>query len=387
MKTNAFHAYALTATALFNLPINCSTHLTAQNLFHTWLDESCTPFTPLHPEGIVNNALTYAWNYGDGFTSQAKNPLYAYKTAGSYSLALTITTLATDRLTTELNVTAIPMTWRDGGITDLIPDLYFKVKDQNGALLYDSPARKQASLPVRFLHAVLLKPNISYTIEIWDWDALDTDDYLGSVSIGSNAASGTFSANGISLNFNTTTGKTSYSFSKTVRATTANPTNLSFADGLLTAQSNPVLPAAPTGSYIWKRDGIVIANQSGATYRPAMNGVYTVEAKNGLCISVSNPVTVSRVAVTDLDPEKRWRMTPNPIEVGQKINLTTFSNKTHIVQIAIFDLAGRLIQSEQTQLQIGEHYYQIAPPQYAGLFLVKISAGEAGEKTMKIIVR
>jgi PKD repeat protein len=180
---------------------------TAQNLFHVWTDRSCIPFTPLHPEGIVNNALTYRWDYGNGFTSSLMNPNYTYRTTGTYPLSLTITTLATDRLVTDINVTAIPNTWRDGGITDLYPDLYFKVKDANGTIIYDSPARKQQTLPVQFLHAVLLKPNVNYTLEIWDWDALDENDFLGAVVIGS-ASAGTFTANGITLSFNTTTNKT-----------------------------------------------------------------------------------------------------------------------------------------------------------------------------------
>jgi len=40
-------------------------------------------------EGLTPDALTYAWNFGDGGTSTIQNPLHAYASAGNYTLSLT----------------------------------------------------------------------------------------------------------------------------------------------------------------------------------------------------------------------------------------------------------------------------------------------------------
>jgi PKD repeat protein len=46
-------------------------------------------FTGSATEGLDPNALTYAWDFGDGDSSTLQNPLHAYDTAGNYTVSLT----------------------------------------------------------------------------------------------------------------------------------------------------------------------------------------------------------------------------------------------------------------------------------------------------------
>lgn len=54
----------------------------------------CVPFT-LTPTPVINaidGVATYAWDFGDGFTSTAANPSHTYNTEGTYTIRLIITT-------------------------------------------------------------------------------------------------------------------------------------------------------------------------------------------------------------------------------------------------------------------------------------------------------
>ncbi len=56
--------------------------------------KGCNPLT-INPTAVVtaNEAITgFLWNFGDGATSTAANPVYTYTTAGNYAVTLTITT-------------------------------------------------------------------------------------------------------------------------------------------------------------------------------------------------------------------------------------------------------------------------------------------------------
>jgi PKD repeat protein len=57
-------------------------------------------------EGLA--ATTYAWNFGDGFTSGDKNPTHTYAAAGTYNLSLVaVNACGTDSMKTTITVTAV----------------------------------------------------------------------------------------------------------------------------------------------------------------------------------------------------------------------------------------------------------------------------------------
>lgn len=55
------------------------------------------------PDG---DALTYAWNFGDGATSVAANPIHTYSTAGTYTAALTATDVNGSEASKSVTITA-----------------------------------------------------------------------------------------------------------------------------------------------------------------------------------------------------------------------------------------------------------------------------------------
>lgn len=51
----------------------------------------------------VDNDAVYTWTFGDGETSNEKNPIHIYKTVGSYTVALNITQTSENKTTTHTN--------------------------------------------------------------------------------------------------------------------------------------------------------------------------------------------------------------------------------------------------------------------------------------------
>jgi gliding motility-associated-like protein len=57
-------------------------------------DSGCTPLTiaPVVSIATPDIVTSYSWNFGDGFTSTAANPVHTYTTAGTFAIQLIITT-------------------------------------------------------------------------------------------------------------------------------------------------------------------------------------------------------------------------------------------------------------------------------------------------------
>ena len=134
-------------------------NLTAQQpVFFSVVDSACMPHTPnLSSLYVLNNALSYNWNFGNGTTSTANNPFISYATAGTYRLSLTVTTNATDKVVNQLTIAAIPNTWDDGLFTDPLPDLYYLVKNELGVIVFISPVMFDKVPPVVFIKKPLVK--------------------------------------------------------------------------------------------------------------------------------------------------------------------------------------------------------------------------------------
>jgi hypothetical protein len=372
-------------SALFiALIITVSYFTYAQNLFHVRTDTSCTPFTPIHPEGTINGALTYNWNFGNGQTSTAANAFVTYTTAGNYTISLTVTTATTDRIIKELTVTSIPNSWNDGILTDPEPDLYFKIKDQNGTILFNSPAIFDQFPPVTFKYGVLLKPNLMYSLELWEYDLIGQDDLLAYMTINTNTAQATLTNSGATLNYTTDTGKNSYAYSKTVTAKAQPIVTLTNVNGVLTPQVNQTL-IAPT--YAWYLNGGILTSVTTPTFRPTEAGNYTVRiATAGGCSGTSNVVNFTKVATVDLDPQNNWAIAPNPAEIGQNMQLNLISDKEQLVKMTIFDTVGKVLKEEERQLKSGDNQLHLAAFDKAGMFLIRMSTAD-GQKTLKVVVQ
>ncbi|MBL7814174.1 MAG: T9SS type A sorting domain-containing protein [Saprospiraceae bacterium] len=368
-----------TITILPLLVVVLATHCAGQ-IFQA-RDSGCVNLSPIDNESIINGALSYSWNFGNGQTSTVAVPPLVYSVVGSYTLSLNVSVAATDRIMTELTVSAIPNTWNDGIGTDPLPDLYFRMIDQNGNVIFDSPAIFDKNPPVKFTNFILLKPNLNYLLEIWEYDIIGQDDLLGYMTVNTNQTSATLTNGGTTVSYLSETGKTTYSHSKTVKAIAKPTVTLSFANGLLTAQSS-----SANVTYNWLRNGVVIDGATASTYRPTTTGSYSVRVTaSSDCIINSNVINVTSVATIDLDDSNPWKIIPNPVKANENMRIYVLSYKTQPVKMTIYDLLGRIVQQKTEFLQSGENNFEMIAPKECGFYFIEIYS-EKELKTLKLRV-
>ena len=56
------------------------------------LGQGCAPLTVQMPDDLTDDPVTYAWNFGNGSTSDQQAPTVVFNTPGSYNVSLTVTT-------------------------------------------------------------------------------------------------------------------------------------------------------------------------------------------------------------------------------------------------------------------------------------------------------
>jgi len=149
------------------------------------------------------NAELYAWDFGDGNSSDEESPTHIFTNGGNFNVKLTVKNsdgvsnesskiVAVLNQPTKLNLTklaltAYPVTESDGGGWDVSdgPDLMFKVTDDNGTnyfesgIIYDATS---SSLPYAFSNGLPLEiTDLShkYLIQIYDYDDLNANDWMG----------------------------------------------------------------------------------------------------------------------------------------------------------------------------------------------------------------
>ena len=154
-------------------------------------------------QNASENATNYSWDFGDGTTSTEANPAKSYSQKGTYTVTLTASnnvTGKTDQMSKIIAITPgkvylqkvivdqIPFSDANGSGWDFGsgPDLYFSVTDSVSSVIYEASTYfadlAPASLPVLWN----LSPeyqfqnwNKTYYINLWDYDPLDADDYIG----------------------------------------------------------------------------------------------------------------------------------------------------------------------------------------------------------------
>lgn len=196
-------------------------------LIYAGCGENENPFSPLAPQNPApvasfsisgstvtpatltlnntsQNADSYQWNFGDGRSSNIHSPTVTYTTRGQYTITLTATQTSTGRTSTtsqtvsitpgnvylrQITINQIPFNDSQGAGWDLTtgPDVYIDVVSGgtivvSSSVVYDVT---QSQLPIQY---TLSNPyqisnwSQQYRIDIWDYDDLSNDDYIGSVN-------------------------------------------------------------------------------------------------------------------------------------------------------------------------------------------------------------
>lgn len=181
--------------ALTNIPV---TPVAGFNYGGTLVTPAVITFT-----NTSQNADSYLWNFGDGTTSTQANPSKTYNQHGTYTVTLTATNTTSglsDQTSQNLTITpgkvylqklminAFPSVDGNGVSWDTgsWPDVYFTVSDSVTNILYTVPTYFEdlnpANLPVEWTlnpEVQFLNWSKTYYIDLWDYDPVGGDDYMG----------------------------------------------------------------------------------------------------------------------------------------------------------------------------------------------------------------
>lgn len=161
--------------------------------FSTTNPLGCQPLTV----SLTNNNpshISYLWDFGDGTTSTLENPPpVTYTDSGTFVISQTITVdTNVNYFLDEVTVSTIPDNY--GGVLDP-PDMYFIISDSAGNTVYNSqPSISNTQPPYTWGGLNLSLTNQTYSLHVWDEDAIGSDDDLGVITFPGSGPSGTATA-------------------------------------------------------------------------------------------------------------------------------------------------------------------------------------------------
>ena len=340
-------------------------------LFNTLYDSACLPYTPIGNGYIINDALSYDWNFGNGTIVNQKNPNYSYTQAGNYRLSLTISTNATDKMVNALTISAIPNTWDDRGNKDVKPDLYFILKDSLGNKILTSSVVFDMFPPVSFTTNFLIKTGKTYTVELWEYDDVGTDDLLSYISITSNPSTNTFSNGGGTVIIASLNNNTTYTYVKNIRLYNQPTVTIVPLNGVLAANITGGIGGAY--NYIWRLNGgSQLYNMDESVYKPLVNGAYSVSINRTNCTATSPAVTVTRVSTEDLSMSKNIQIYPTPSVLGEKKWISIYSNEEKTIELTISDILGKAISHQNLDLKLGDNTFELPIKEAMGFYFIQL---------------
>ena len=283
-------------------------HLSAQDmpLFRVNHETACVPAS-IHISPIFGGGDAYTWDFGNGQASFSTQPgLVTYQEPGVYTISLSVTAAQGQRMLNRIEVISIPGNWWEP--VDNVPDLYAKVKDEAGNVLFSSstvtanPSGGPVSLPV----AGLVR-NQAYTVQVWDSDLIGNNDFLGEVQIDGGMEQGTATNGSLSLAFGSVPAEEQYYYELEVEV--GIPT-IVLDNGYLRVTFPPEGPGI---SYRWYLDGDQLPNLTTAAIAPQGNGFYTVRVVGLSCTATSTPFEYNAlVGLEEVEGETAIRVYPNP---------------------------------------------------------------------------
>jgi hypothetical protein len=225
--------------------------------------------------------FSYSWAFGNGNLSTLENPpVQSYPTDGDYVVSLTTTVDTIGYFLTGFSVLA------SSGCDDApfsAPDYYFVLKN-GGTTIYSSPYIDNSNAPVSFSFTQIPLSNITYTIEVWDYDSgmAGDDDACGSVTFNGYSAGTQTLVNGSLV--------TSATISHPLITTTATDTIHVYptpqVSSILVALNDSVcegdtilfsMTATGASAYQWYRDTLAVYNAIAPIYAATSSGLYYCE--------------------------------------------------------------------------------------------------------------
>ncbi|MEM9917525.1 MAG: beta-propeller fold lactonase family protein [Bacteroidota bacterium] len=135
-------------------------------------------------------------------------------------------------------------------------------------------------------------------------------------------------------------------------------------------------------TYSWSNNATTkdISGLSSGTY------TVTVTDKIGCEKSFSFEVSLS-TGIADLDDALLLQLMPNPIRTNQQVALQIDSPEQSSLRLELFNTAGQLLFQEKIQVGSGQVRHFIDSPEQAGLYLLRVSDEEGGQRTLRLSVQ
>ena len=96
----------------------------------------------------------------------------------------------------SFTITTVAQNWWYTPLVDVLPDLYFIVKDASNQVVYKSGYYDNTFPTVTFSNLNISLTNPPYSVELWDYDAVGVDDFGGSYTITATTGTKSWSGNG-----------------------------------------------------------------------------------------------------------------------------------------------------------------------------------------------
>jgi hypothetical protein len=263
------------------------------------------------------------WDFGNGNQSTLEDPpAQNYPNAGIYTISLQTSIDTIGYFLSGVSVLAAT------GCNDSpwsAPDYYFVLK-QGGTTLYTASYIDNTDPPVSFSFASIPLQNLTYTIEVYDWDSglAGDDDHCGTISFNGYAAGTQTLTSGTLI--------TTITIEHPVIVIDATDTIEVFPtpqvssvhltpNDSICANDSIRLSVVANGpvTFQWYRDTLAVLNALDSVYQAKQSGIYYCEVMNAYgCRSNSNNQTIT---VIPNPPKPTFWITTNMLNT----NLTGFA--------------------------------------------------------------
>ncbi len=248
-------------------------------------------------EALLNadpTPTSWLWDFGNGQTSDLQvPPTQFYGDTGTYEV--TLETQFLEYIITHVSVNSVNDNWCGDieeptcdGFFGLLPDLFFQIRDAGGNLLFQSNVVDDV-LAASWSELSIVAANPPYTIQIWDEDAVSSNDDLGTFSFNI-TGEGTINFSGAggtsgSLTVSSQVGNTFFD-SEIITVFPSSKPLLEFDEN---TNWLSVVADSTIISYNWYLNGVLITGETGSQIQATTPGEYHVVAQNGFgCSSASD---------------------------------------------------------------------------------------------------
>jgi hypothetical protein len=279
--------YSTTSNSSFSLPLTILPASSSNNGFTIQNPFGCAPhttaFTTNYPSN-GNSGYSYTWQFGNGNMSNQENPpVQIYSAPGNYPVQLqtVIDTLGyfLDAITVNAATGCNDSPWS-------APDYFFKLK-QGSSTIHTSAYVDNTDPPVSFNFTPFQLQNLTYAIEIWEYDdgLLGGDDYCGVVTFnGHNSGTHTLQNGTLIVTYSINHPTLTLTDNDTIRVFPS-PTvsNIAFSPNDSVCAGDSILLeviTSPGMNIQWYRDTAIILNANDSVYYATVTGTYYAEVTN-----------------------------------------------------------------------------------------------------------